>query len=58
MDMMDGIKTEWDKMMSSMNKLNKMMKGKDMKGMEKMNNGWNHMMNDAKKMQGMMISKM
>jgi len=60
------MKMEWDKLMSSMNKIDEMsknMKGMDMKDMdmkkiEEMKMTWDHMMEDAKKLQGMMMKTM
>jgi len=54
---MDKMKMEWDKMMTSMNNLNEMMKGMDMKGWEEMDMEWHKMMDSAKKMQDMMAMK-
>lgn len=58
MHIKDDMKMEWNNMMSSMNKLDGMMKEMDMKGMEETSEKWDDMMDDAREMQDMMMEKM
>ncbi|MDD2823134.1 MAG: hypothetical protein PHQ59_03550 [Candidatus Daviesbacteria bacterium] len=55
--MNDDMKMEWEKMMSSMNNLNEKMKEMGTEEKQEMSMVWDHMMNDAKQMQDMMMKK-
>lgn len=57
MDMNDGMKIEWDKVMDGLHKMQDMVKDMPMEGMEAIKMEWDKMMESAMKVDEMMKMK-